>query len=294
MNLAYIPSPSHGVWHIGPFPLRGYALCIVAGILASVVLSERRMLVRGAAAGTMSDIAMWAVPFGIAGGRIYHVITTSEPYFGKGGDPVKALYIWQGGLGIWGAISLGALGAYIGARRAGVLMPVVADVIAPTLLVAQGLGRWGNWFNQELYGKVTDLPWAVEIDREHRPKATVAEGLYHPTFLYESIWCLAGFALLLWLERRFDLGHGRVFAGYVMIYTVGRGWIEALRVDDAHHIAGLRLNDWTSLLLFLGASAGLYLSARRRPGRETSAYRDGRVHTPADPAAEPGAPKVSS
>jgi prolipoprotein diacylglyceryl transferase len=285
MDVAYIPSPSNAVWNLGPLPLRGYALCIVAGIVACILIGERRLVARGAAPGVLSDIAMWAVPFGIVGGRIYHVITTPEPYFGKGGDPASALYIWEGGLGIWGAISFGAVGAYIGIRRSGVLMPVLADAIAPGLLMAHALGRWGNWFNQELYGRPTDLPWALEIDPEHRPQETAGEGLYHPTYLYESIWCLAGIAVLLWAENRFKLGHGRVFALYVMIYTAGRGWIEMLRVDTAHEIFGLRLNVWTSIVLFAGAAVGLALSARKLPGQEASAYRDGHRHEPDPPAA---------
>ena len=281
MNLASIPSPSQAVWHLGPLPLRGYALCIVLGIMASVVIGERRLVARGASPGTMSDVAMWAVPFGIAGGRIYHVITTPAKYFGSDGHAVDALKIWEGGLGIWGAISIGAVGAYIGARRAGIRMPVLADAIAPGLLVAQGLGRFGNWFNQELYGKPTDLPWALEIDEPHRPKNGLGDGLYHPTFLYESLWCFGAVALIIWLERRFGLGYGRVFALYVITYTAGRGWIEALRVDEAHHIAGLRLNDWTSLILFAGAWVGFWLSARRHPGREPTAYKDGHGYDPA-------------
>ena len=265
--------------------MRAYALCIVAGILACVFIGERRLVARGAAPGVLSDIAMWAVPFGIVGGRLYHVITTPQPYFGNNGDPVSALYIWEGGLGIWGAIALGAVGAYIGVRRCGVLMPVFADAVAPGLLVAHAIGRWGNWFNQELYGRPTDLPWGLKIDPEHRPPTTPAVEFYHPTFLYESLWTLTGVAVLLWAERRFTLGHGRVFALYVMIYTTGRGWIETLRVDPAHQIAGVRLNVWTSLLLFAAATLALALSARKQPGREPTAYRDGHRHEPAQPNA---------
>jgi prolipoprotein diacylglyceryl transferase len=290
MNLAFIPSPENAVWHVGSFPLRGYALCIVTGIVVCVMIGERRFVARGGAPGMCSDIAMWAVPFGIVGGRIYHVVTTPEPYFGKGGDPVSALFLWEGGLGIWGAISIGGLGAYIGCKRAGVLMPVYADAVAPGILVAQALGRWGNWFNQELYGKPTDLPWAVEIDPAHRPTDLPDAATFHPTFLYESLWCLGAALLIVWADRRFTLGHGRVFALYVATYCVGRGWIEALRIDETHHILGLRLNDWTSLLLFAGATAGLVLSARRHPGREPSPYRDGRGPEPAKVAGTPTGP----
>jgi prolipoprotein diacylglyceryl transferase len=287
MTLAYLPSPSQGVWHLGPFPVRGYALCIVLGILVCVWITERRMIARGAAPGVTSDIAMWAVPFGIIGGRLYHVITTPEPYFGHGGHPIKALYIWQGGLGIWGAIALGGLGAYIGARRAGVLLTVYADAAAPGILVAQAIGRFGNYFNQELYGRPSTLPWALRIDPANRPKGTPDVATYQPTFLYESLWCLGLAALLIWAERRFDLGHGRVFGLYAAGYSVGRGWIEYLRVDEAHHIAGLRLNDWTAMILFAGAVTLTVLSQRRHPGREPSPYRDGHVYDPDSVAPDP-------
>lgn len=285
MTLAYIPSPSQGVWHLGPFPVRAYALCIVLGILASVFITERRMVARGAAPGVTADIAMWAVPFGIVGGRLYHVITTPEPYFGSGGDPVSALYVWEGGLGIWGAIAVGGIGAYIGARRAGVVMTVYADAAAPGIIVAQAIGRFGNYFNQELYGRPTDLPWALEIDRANRPPDSLEAATYHPTFLYETLWCLAVAAFLVWAERRYDLGHGVVFGLYVAGYSLGRGWIEYLRVDEAHKIAGVRLNVFTAIVLFAGASALIAASRKRHSGRESSPYRDGHLHAP-----EPSAP----
>ncbi|MGQ0846116.1 MAG: prolipoprotein diacylglyceryl transferase [Sporichthyaceae bacterium] len=275
MLLASIPSPSQGVWHIGDFPLRGYALAIVAGIVVAIVVGDRRLRARGGAAGMIPDIAFWAVPFGIVGGRIYHVLTTPEPYFGSGGDPVEALMIWKGGLGIWGAIAFGGLGAYIGARRLGILCPVVADAVAPGIALAQALGRWGNWFNQELYGKPTDLPWALEIDAAHRPAATPEIGTYHPTFLYESLWCVGVALLVIWADRRFELGHGQAFWLYVATYCVGRLWIEALRVDTAEEFFGLRLNIFTSLVLFAGAVAYIVYSRRRFSSREPSVYREG-------------------
>jgi prolipoprotein diacylglyceryl transferase len=267
MDLAYIPSPSRGVIHLGPIPLRGYAFCIILGVAAAIWIGERRWVARGGTRGAIGDIAVWAVPFGLVGGRLYHVITTYEPYFGKNGDPVEALYIWHGGLGVWGAIALGGVGAWIGARRQGIPLPAVADAVAPGIVVAQAIGRWGNWFNQELFGKPTTLPWGLKID-EGRPGTVPGAEAYHPTFLYESLWCLAVAVLVVWADRRFRLGHGRAFALYVAAYTLGRGWIEWLRVDEAHHILGLRLNDWTSLLVFAGAVVYLVVSARRRPGRE--------------------------
>ena len=161
MTPLFIPSPSQGVWHLGPFPIRGYALCIILGVIVAIWMGERRWVERGGLRGQVSDIAIWAVPFGLVGGRLYHVITDPARYFGTDGDPAAALYIWQGGLGIWGAIALGGVGAYIGARRYGLRFPPLADALAPGIVVAQAIGRWGNWFNQELFGKPTTLPWAL-------------------------------------------------------------------------------------------------------------------------------------
>jgi prolipoprotein diacylglyceryl transferase len=279
-----LPSPTQGVWNVGPLPLRAYALCILAGIVVAIWVGDRRWRARGGRAGTILDIAAWAVPFGIVGGRLYHVITSWQPYFGPGGHPVQALYIWEGGLGIWGAISLGGVGAYIGARRAGILMPPLADALAPGIVLAQAIGRWGNWFNNELYGAPTNLPWGLQIHRWDQAAGhavvgpdgkPVVLGTFQPTFLYESLWDAGTAAVLILLDRRFRIGHGRLFALYVLIYTLGRGWIEALRVDPANHVLGLRLNIWTSILVGLGALIYIIVSARRHPGREGSVYRDG-------------------
>jgi len=267
--LAGIPSPSQGVWYLGPLPIRAYALCILAGIVAAVWIGDRRWRARGGPPGAVADVAVWAVPFGVVGGRIYHVVSSPDAYFGPGGDPVSALYIWQGGLGIWGAIALGAVGAAIGCRRAGLSLAVFADSVAPGVLVAQAIGRLGNYFNQELFGGPTDLPWGLEIDPAFRPVGLEDVATFHPTFLYELLWNLAAAALLVYLDRRFRLGHGRVFWGYVVLYTLGRGWIEALRVDPAEQVLGLRLNIWTSVLVCLLGIVGFVVSARRHPGRES-------------------------
>ena len=273
MILASIPSPSEGVWHLGGFPIRGYALCIVLGIVVAIVVGDRRLVARGGKPGQIADIAMWAVPMGIIGGRLYHVITTPDDYFGDGGKPLDALKIWEGGLGIWGAVALGAVGAWIGTRQAGLAWPPVADAVIPGVALAQAVGRWGNWFNQELYGRPTDLPWALEIDPENRPRATPDAATYHPTFLYESLWVLLVAGLLIWADRRFDLGHGQVFALYIAAYCVGRFWIEALRVDPAHEIAGMRINNWVSIILFVAAVAYFVVSRRRGDRREPTPYR---------------------
>ncbi|CAL9416663.1 prolipoprotein diacylglyceryl transferase [Streptomyces sp. enrichment culture] len=293
-TLAFIPSPSASEIHLGPLPLRGYALCIILGVFVAVWLGGRRWVARGGQPGTVADIAVWAVPFGLVGGRLYHVVTDYQLYFGEGRDPVDALRIWDGGLGIWGAIALGALGAWIGCRRRGIALPAYADAVAPGIVLAQALGRWGNWFNQELFGRPTDLPWALKIDPAHRPVDTPDVGTYHPTFLYESLWCVGVALLVIWADRRFKLGHGRAFALYVAAYTVGRFWIEYMRVDDAHHVLGMRLNNWTAIVVFLAAVAYIVISAKKRPGREEKVEPDsgeggGDAAAPAAPA-EDGEP----
>jgi prolipoprotein diacylglyceryl transferase len=294
-----IPSPAEGVWHLGPVPLRAYALCIIAGIVLAVWLGERRWVARGGRHGDVTEIATWMVPFGVIGGRIYHVITSPDAYFGDGGTPLHALYIWNGGLGIWGAIAFGGVGAWIGCRRRGIPLPAFADALAPGIVLAQAVGRLGNYFNQELFGKPTDLPWAVAIDVAHRPEGYAGQPTYHPTFLYELLWNVGVAALVIWADRRFRLGHGRAFALYVAAYTVGRGWIEALRIDPAHTFLGLRLNDWTSLLVLTGAVCYLVVSARLRPGRETPEELEARrSDTGPDAASDPDrgddAPAASS
>ncbi|SEF33918.1 prolipoprotein diacylglyceryl transferase [Amycolatopsis pretoriensis] len=276
--LATIPSPDQGVWHLGPIPLRAYALCIIAGIIVAIWWGERRWAARGGTKGTVIDIAVFAVPFGLVGGRLYHVITDPELYFTEGKNPWNALAIWDGGLGIWGAIALGAVGALIACRRKGIPLPAMADAIAPGIVVAQAIGRIGNYFNQELYGAHTDLPWGLEVYQRFNPEdpdnllngvATghipLPESPVHPTFLYELIWNLLVALLVVWADRRFKLGHGRAFALYVAGYTVGRGWIEMMRTDTANHILGLRVNVWTSILLFVAAVVYFVLAAKRGP-----------------------------
>lgn len=264
MNFAFIPSPSTGVIELGPIPLRGYAFCIIIGVFVAVWFGNKRWIARGGRAGTVADIAVWAVPFGLVGGRLYHVVTDYQLYFKDGENWVDAFKIWEGGLGIWGAIALGAVGAWIGCRRRGIPLPAWADALAPGIALAQAIGRWGNWFNQELYGKETDLPWAVKISEGINREA----GSYHPTFLYESLWCIGVALLVVWADRRFKLGHGRAFALYVAAYCTGRAWIEYMRVDEAHHVLGLRLNVWTAIIVFVLAVTYFVVSAKLRPGRE--------------------------
>ncbi len=254
-SLAYLPSPSQGVWHIGAIPLRAYALCIIAGIVVAIWMGERRWQARGGSPGTVSDVAVLAVIFGLIGGRVYHVATDPELYFGDGKHPADVFKVWEGGLGIWGAISLGAVGAWIGCRARGISLRTYADVVVPGVAVAQAIGRFGNWFNQELFGKPTTLPWGLKIDPV-RPNTVPGAEAYHPTFLYEAIWDVGLAGVLIWAERRFKLGRGRVIALYVMGYPLGRIWIESLRIDTTNHIFGLRLNIWTCIIVF---AAGLVL-----------------------------------
>lgn len=267
MNLpAYIPSPETGVWEIGPFPLRAYAVGIIIGALLAIWIGERRFQARGGKEGVIADVAIWAIPFGIVGARLYHVVTDPQLYFGEGREAIDALKIWQGGLGIWGAIAGGALGAYIASRRAGVSFASVAGAIAPGLLVAQAVGRLGNYFNQELFGRPTEVPWALEIDPENRPAGFFEFATYHPTFLYEMLWNLAAFAVLIAIDRRFRLRGDLVFALYVMFYTAGRFWIEQLRIDEVNEIGPFRLNVWTSIIVFTLALVYVLWSRRRAGG----------------------------
>ena len=277
MTFAFIPSPDQGVWHLGPFPLRAYALCIIAGVIVAIWLGEKRWVARGGKPGQVGDIAIWMIPFGLVGGRLYHVITDYKLYFGQGQEPISALYVWQGGLGIWGAIALGSLGAYIGCRRSGVKFAPMLDALAPGVVIAQALGRWGNWFNQELFGKPTTMPWGLEIDPLRRPEGYVQYETFHPTFLYEFTWNLAVAGLVIWADRKFKLGFGRAFALYVAGYTAGRGWIEYLRIDDVqmNNVMGLRLNVWVSIVVFLAAVMFFIWSSKRHPGREESVLREG-------------------
>ena len=263
-----IPSPSTGVWEIFGFPLRAYALCIIAGIVVGMMMSTRRWRARGGTADSLEAVVIVAIPFGIIGARIYHVITDYQLYFGPGRDPLNALKIWNGGLGIWGAVALGALGAYLVARRRRIRFPALLDALAPGLVVAQAIGRLGNWFNSELFGRPTTLPWGLEIAPANRPTGFEQYATFHPTFLYELLWNLGVAAVLIWADRRFRLGHGKVFALYVVLYTAGRFWIEALRIDQVNEIEGFRLNNYTSAIVFVLALAWLLWLRKARPGRE--------------------------
>lgn len=263
MLLTSIPSPSQGVWEIGPIPIRAYALCILAGVVLAIVVGERRWVARGGVRGTVADVAVIAVPLGIVGGRLYHVVTSPQAYFGSDGNPLDALKVWEGGLGIPGALVFGALGSWWACRRRGVSIAAFGDAVAPGVALAQAVGRLGNWFNQELFGRATDLPWGLEID-PGRAGTVPGAATYHPTFLYESLWNIGVAALVIWADRRFRLGGGRAFALYVAAYATGRLWIEALRSDPANELLGLRVNVWISLLALAGAVLFLLVTRGRR------------------------------
>ncbi|WP_237564327.1 prolipoprotein diacylglyceryl transferase [Actinomyces sp. 432] len=274
---ASIPSPARGVWQLGPLPLRAYALCILAGVFVAVWWSDRRYRAASGGADQVLDVALLAVPWGIVGARLYHVVTSPEAYFGAHGNPALIPQVWRGGLGVWGGIFFGALAAAWLLRRRGLRWAPFADAVAPALLVAQAIGRLGNWFNQELFGSPTTLPWGLQIDDAHLPPGYASGTLFHPTFLYEALWNLAGAAFLIWLERRLRRRDGavggRLLWAYLMVYTAGRVWIECLRIDDAHIIAGLRLNVWTSILIFLVGLACFTVLSRRPLHDEVTAQR---------------------
>ncbi|GAA1378267.1 prolipoprotein diacylglyceryl transferase [Luteococcus sanguinis] len=286
--LLSLPSPSWSAFHLGPVTIHAYALCILAGIAVAWAWGTRRFVARGGQAETFENITGVAVVFGIVGARLYHVITDYQLYFGPGSNPIDALKIWQGGLGIWGAVALGALGAWIMCRRSGLSFGDFADVVAPTLLVAQAMGRLGNWFNQELFGRPTTLPWGLEIDADHRPAGFTQYATFHPTFLYELVWNLAGAAFLVWAERRWKLGWGRLFALYVIVYCFGRLWVERLRIDTVNTIGGLRLNEYTSVVVFL-IGLVLFMWIGRRHG----ARRDRPFATPAEGSSEQRDPRLA-
>ena len=274
--LAYIPSPSSNGISLGPLHLRAYGLLIALGVFAAVWLADRRWQARGGAPGTMTSVAVWGVPGGLIGARLYHIATDYQNYTHHLLDVFK---IWKGGLGIWGGVAGGVLAAGIYIRRHHLDFGALLDCAAPALPLAQAIGRVGNYFNQELYGRPTKLPWALRIDN---PAPYPSGTTFHPTFLYEALWDLAVVGLLLWAEKRFRLRKGYLFVLYIALYTFGRFFTEYLRIDEAHKIAGLRFNDWTSIVIFVAAAT--LLVRRGRPDPEPAA--------PVDPGTPGGATAV--
>ncbi len=268
-----IPSPSTGVIYLGPLPLRAYSLFIILGIFVAIWLGNKRWIAKGGKPGQVSDVALFAVPFGIIGGRIYHVATDWEKYFGSGQNWIDALKIWNGGLGIWGAILFGGVGAWIGCKYYKIYLPPFADAIAPGIIFAQAIGRLGNYFNQELFGKPTDLAWGLEIAEKFRPQGFESFSTFHPTFLYEILWnVLVGFGLI-YLDRKYKIGHGRLFALYVSLYSLGRLFIENLRIDEARLILGFRFNVFTSLVVIVGGLIYFVISNKSKPGIDKELFR---------------------
>lgn len=304
--LVYFPSPPRGVWHLGPIPIRAYALCIIVGIIAALLIGDRRWQARGGEPGVIYDIALWTVPFGLIGGRLYHLATDWQTYFGANGIGWAATpRIWDGGLGIWGAVALGGVGTWIGCRRRGIPLPAFADAVAPGVVLAQAIGRIGNYFNQELYGRETALPWGMEIFwredaaglRDPHLLDGVSTGelykIVQPTFLYELLWNLLVFAVLIYADRRFRLGHRRLFALYVAGYCIGRFGIELLRDDTATHIAGIRINSFTSTFVFIGAVVYFLLAAKGREDPDVL-RRSWQQVDAEQPDTQPGEPEAES
>jgi prolipoprotein diacylglyceryl transferase len=275
-----IPSPPDNSISIGPLDLRAYGLMIALGVVAAVWVSQRRWRQRGGDPEDISAIALWAVPAGLVGARAYHAITDYQRFQGRW---LHAFAIWEGGLGIPGGLLAGVVVGVVVVRRRGLPVATLLDVAAPALPLAQAIGRLGNWFNQELFGRPTDLPWGLEIDPEHRPARYLNEETFHPTFLYEALWNVALVALLLWIDRRRRLRPGQLFTIYVAGYFTGRLWVEALRADPASQILGVRVNIWTSVVTAAAAIAVLVVRSRHPADRDLEpAPEEG-----ADPAAGP-------
>jgi len=267
--LASIPSPADNAISLGPLQLRAYGLAIAAGVMVAVVVAQRRWSRRGGDPADISQLATWSVLAGLVGARAYHVLTDYQRFEGRW---LHAVAVWEGGLGIPGGLLAGVVTGVVLARRAGLPAARLLDVVAPAIPLAQAIGRLGNWFNQELFGRPTTLPWGLRIDPSHRPSGYEQFATFHPTFLYEAVWnlLLAG-ALIAWERRRPDARPGRLFALYVGGYALGRLWVEALRIDDATRIAGVRVNIWVSAIVLAGATGWLAIDHRRRaPAHQTS------------------------
>ena len=275
---ASIPSPALSFVDIGPFRVHFYALCILLGIVLAVAMTSARLTARGGKPGAVLDIVLWAVPLGIIGARAYHVLTHANDYFYPGADLLRTLYIWEGGNAIFGSLIGGALGVYIGCRQTGIRFWSFTDAVAPAMLVAQATGRLGNWFNHELFGLPTTLPWGLEIESTNAafPQGLPAGTLFHPTFLYEILWNLLGVIVILILERRLNLRWGRAFAVYIIWYGVGRSWFESIRVDPSETFLGVRTNIWASWIAIAIGIIILIIQHKRHTGLELSVYQAGR------------------
>ena len=281
------PNPAFAQFHIGPLTIHTYAICILVGIVAAVIITQRRLGSRGAPPGVVLDIIIWAVPIGIVGARFYHVFTHIGDYFHPGANLLNVFAIWDGGNALYGSLLGGALGAYIGCRQAGIRFWAFADALAPAMLVAQAIGRLGNWFNHELFGLPTTLPWGLQIESSNAkfPTGLPAGTLFQPLFLYEIIWNLIGVVLLLLIERKFRLQWGRLFALYLIWYGLGRSWLEAIRIDPTSDgMLGIPANIWASFAAIIIGLVWVVVQGRRHPGLEPSVF-SGRLRAPV--ASEP-------
>jgi prolipoprotein diacylglyceryl transferase len=264
--IATIPAPPGSSLELGPLSLHLYGVMIALGVIAAVWLCGRRAEAAGIATrDDIAAVAVWGVAGGIIGARLYHVATDWSRF---SDDPPKILRIWEGGLGIPGGLLLGALAGIWCGRRRGIPIPELLTAAAPAIPLAQAIGRWGNYFNQELFGRPTTLPWALEVDAEHVPAGYPPGTTFHPTFLYESLWNFALCGVLLWIDRRFRLRPGRLMAVYVVGYSIGRFWVESLRIDEAHHVAGMRWNQWVALVAGGVGAAYLVIDWARHRGDE--------------------------
>jgi prolipoprotein diacylglyceryl transferase len=275
---ASIPSPSVSFFTIGPFTIHFYALCIIAGIIVATLMTNYRLTKRGAENWVVIDIALLAVPLAIICARIYHVLTHWSFYFGPGANPWSAFAIWEGGIAIYGALIGGAVGAYLGCKWRGIRFWTFADALAPGLIIAQAMGRLGNYFNNELFGLPTNLPWGLEIQSNNPafPAGLAPGTLFQPTFLYEIIWNLLGAAVLLWAGRRFTLQWGRLFGLYLVWYSAGRVVWESIRIDPSDVFLGLRTNVWAAIFGVVIGLVIMIVQKRRHPGYEPSPYMPGR------------------
>ncbi len=291
-----IPSPlsAWSQFHLGPLTIHTYAICILIGIIAAVIITQRRLSTRGAESGVVLDIIIWAVPIGIVGARFYHVFTHVGDYFFSGANLWNVFAIWDGGNALYGSLLGGAVGAYIGCRRHGIRFWSFADALAPAMLIAQSLGRFGNYFNHELFGLPTTLPWGLQIEATNAkfPPGLAAGTLFHPLFLYEIIWNLIGVAIILLLERKLHLRWGRSFAVYLIWYGLGRSWLEAIRIDPTSDgFLGIPANVWASFVAIALGITLFFVQTRRHPEHELSVLRDGwipREHRGAPPTGDTG------
>ncbi len=259
--LASMPSPSDGVLHIGPLPIHAYGVMIAVGVIVAIRIAERRYARSGNDPSVIAEMGVAVVLAGVIGARVYHLFTGYD----WDGGVLGALKIWEGGLSIWGAVGGGAIAVIVIARRRRIDVFPLMDAMGPSVAVAQAIGRWGNWFNQELFGRPTSLPWGLEIDVHHRPAGYLDEPTFHPTFLYESLWCLLLFATIVAVERRFRLRRGQPMAMYVAMYTFGRFFFENMRVDPASKMLGMRFNALLSAALCIGATVWFVVLGRRAP-----------------------------